>query len=189
MTYLDENVEQKDSSMYHGIQHKNFLVFAQQYILKLQLSAIVIILLQKFISIFFCSSADAYRTQGSAGFCSLVAIFHDLVHPTFANVWQSCHIPALLPIFFSVFLFLSHQLLNVVLLLDPFLHPFSQHAPTIATFTVSETLPIFLHPSLTNLFVVDFIFQGFSTYHSQHSHSAVFDFFLSSTFTAQHSAP
>ena len=43
--------------------------------------------------------------------------------------------------------FLSHQLLSVVPLLDPFLHPFSTHAPTITTFALSETLPISLHPS------------------------------------------
>ena len=53
--------------------------------------------------------ADFSRTQGSAGFCCLVAIFHGLVRPTFANLWQLCHIPALLSISFSVFHFLTHQ--------------------------------------------------------------------------------
>ena len=43
--------------------------------------------------------------QGSAGFCSLDAIFHDLEHPTVANLWQSCHILVLLSTSFSVFLF------------------------------------------------------------------------------------
>ena len=51
------------------------------------------------------------------------------------------------PFFFSVFLFLFHQLLSVLPLLDPFLHPFYPHAPTIATFAFSETLAISLHPS------------------------------------------
>ena len=79
--------------------------------------------------------------QGSADFCSLVTIFHDLfVHLVFANLLQSCYIPALFFISFSVFLVLSHQLLSVVPLLDLFLHPFSPHAPTIATFNLAETL-------------------------------------------------
>ena len=84
---------------------------------------------------------------GSASYCRLVAIFHDLVHPTFANLWQSCHIPALLSISFSVFLFFSHQLLSVVPSLGLFLHPNSPHAPIIATFALSETFPISLHLS------------------------------------------
>ena len=103
---------------------------------------IIIILLQECASFYFWSPAEVPRMQGSAGFCSLVAIFHDLEHPTFANLWQSCHILVLLSTSFSVFLFLSLQLLRVVPLLDPFLHPFSPHVPTIATFSLSETLPI-----------------------------------------------
>ena len=50
---------------------------------------------------------------------------YDLVHSTFANPWQLCRISALFSISFSVFLFLSHQLLIVVPLLNPFLHPSS----------------------------------------------------------------
>ena len=42
---------------------------------------------------------------------------------------------------------LSHQLLSVVHLLGLVLYPFSSHARTIATFALSETLPITLHPS------------------------------------------
>ena len=110
-------------------------------------SPIIIILLQECASFYFWSPAEAPHMQGSAGFCSLVAIFHDLQHPTFANLWQSCDILVLLFTSFSVFLFFSHQLLRVVPLLDPFLHPFSPHVPTIATFSLSKTLPISLHPS------------------------------------------
>ena len=40
-------------------------------------------------------------------------IFHDLVHPFFANLWQSCHIPALLSTSIGLS-FLSDQLLSVV---------------------------------------------------------------------------
>ena len=58
----------------------------------------------------FLEPSRGSRTQGWAGFCSLVAIFHDLVHPTFANLWQSCHIQVLLSTSFLVFqkLFQSH---------------------------------------------------------------------------------
>ena len=107
--------------------------------------------------------------QGSAGFCSLVSIFHDLEHPTFANLWQSCHILVLLSTSFSVFLFLSHQLLRVVPLLDPFLHRFSPHVPTIAIFS-QKLFQSHYTSHFTNLLIVHFIFQGFPTYHSQHSH-------------------
>ena len=86
-------------------------------------------------------------------FCSLVTIFHDLVHPSMANLWQLCHISALFSIPFSAFLFLAHQLLSVMPLLDPFLHPCSPHAPTIATFGLSETLPISLSiPVISRIF-------------------------------------
>ena len=71
--------------------------------------------------------------------------------------------------FFGFFFFCLINLPSVVLLLDSFLHPFPSHAPTIAIFAFSETLPISLHPSFTNLLIVYFIFQGFLTYHSQHS--------------------
>ena len=47
---------------------------------------IIIILLQECDSFYSWSPADVSRTQGSAGFCSLVAIFYDLVLPTFANL-------------------------------------------------------------------------------------------------------
>ena len=43
--------------------------------------------------------------QDRADFCSLTAIFHDLVHLTLANLWQIRHIPALLSISFLAFLF------------------------------------------------------------------------------------
>ena len=113
--------------------------------------------------------SDYARTQGLAeGFRSLmVAIFHDLVQTTFVNLWQSCHSPALHSISFSVFLLLSHQLLSVVPLLDPFLHLFSPHAPTIA---LSETLPFSLHPSSHDSSHCLFHLSRFSTYHSQHSY-------------------
>ena len=66
---------------------------------------IIITLLQECVSFYFWTPADVPRALGSAGFCSLGAVFHDLVHPIFVNLWQSRHIPALLSIFFSVFLF------------------------------------------------------------------------------------
>ena len=65
---------------------------------------IIIIVLQECASFYFWSPAEVPRMQGSAGFCSLVAIFHDLDHPTFANLWQSCHILVLLSTSFSVIL-------------------------------------------------------------------------------------
>ena len=66
---------------------------------------IIIILLQECAFFYFWSPADVPRIQGSAGFRSLVSIFHDFVPPTFANLWQLCHIPSLLSISFSVFCF------------------------------------------------------------------------------------
>ena len=136
---------------------------------------IIIILLQECASFYFWSPAEVPCMQGSAGFCSLVAIFHDFEHPTFANLWQSCHILVLLSISFSVFLFLSHQLLRVVPLLDPFLHPFSPHVPTIATFSLSETLPISLHPSFHESSHCSFYLSRFS-----HISFATFSFLRSS---------
>ena len=108
--------------------------------------------------------------QGSAGFCSLVTIFLDLEHPTFANLWRLCHMLVLLSTSFLVFFFLSHQLLRVVPLLDPFLHPFSLHVPTIATFLSQKLFQSHYTCHFTKLLIVHFIFQGFPTYHLQHSH-------------------
>ena len=113
--------------------------------------------------------------QWSAGFCSLVAIFHDLEHPTFANLWQSCHILVLFSTSFSVFFFLSYQLLRVVPLLVPFLKLFSPHVPTIATFSLSETLPISLHPSFHKSSHCSFYLSRFS-----HLSFATFSFLWSS---------
>ena len=54
----------------------------------LDIIIIIIILLQECasFSFYFWSPVEVPRMQGSAGFCSLVAIFHDLEHPTFANL-------------------------------------------------------------------------------------------------------
>ena len=109
--------------------------------------------------------------QGSAGFCSLVAIFPDLEHPTFANLWQSRHILVLLSTSFSVFLFLSHQLLRVVPLLDPFLHPFSKHVPNhhnLFSLRNSSNITTPVISRIFSLFILSF--KVFPTYHSQHSH-------------------
>ena len=130
---------------------------------------VIIILLQECASFYFWSTAEILRMQGLAGFCSLVAIFHDLEHPTFANLWKSCHIPALFSISFSVFLSLSYQLLSVMPLLDPFLHPFFPHAPTIALLLSQKLFQSLYTRHFTNLLIVHFIFEGFSTYHSEHS--------------------
>ena len=128
--------------------------------------------------------------KGSAGFCSLVANFHDLEHPTFANLWQSCHILVLLSTSFSVFLFLTHQLVSVVPLLDPFLNPFSPHVPTIATFSLSETLPISLHPLFHESSHCSFYLSRFSPHIIRNSLiSVVFSLLSSSIFNTQHSAP
>ena len=136
---------------------------------------IIIVMLQECASFYFWSPAEVPRMQGSAGFCSLVAIFYDLEHPTLSNLWQSCHILVLLSTSFSVFLFLSHQLLRVVPLLDPFLHPFSPRVPTIATFSHSETLPISLHPSFHESSHCSFYLSRFS-----HISFATFSFLWSS---------
>ena len=48
-----------------------------------------------------------FRAQWSDGFCSLVAIFYDLVHLTFANLWQSCQISTLLSISFRSSFFVA----------------------------------------------------------------------------------
>ena len=58
-----------------------------QNIFFLHIIGIIIILLQECASFYFWNPAEGPRMQGSAGFCSLVAIFHDLEHPTFANLW------------------------------------------------------------------------------------------------------
>ena len=147
----------------------------EQWFTAVKIIIIIIILLQECASFYFWSPAEVPRMQGSAGFCSLVAIFHDLEYSTFANLWQSCHILVLLSTSFLVFLFLSHQLLRVVPLLDPFLHPFSQHVPTIATFSLSETLPISLHPSFHESSHCSFYLTRFS-----HISFATFSFLWSS---------
>ena len=131
---------------------------------------ILIVLLQKCACFYSRSPANVPHPQGSAGFRSLVAIFYDLVHPTFANLCQSCHIPVLLSISFSVFLFLSYQLLSVVPLVDLFLHPFSLHASTIAILLSKHSSKSFYTRHLTHLHIVYFILHGFSTYHLQYSH-------------------
>ena len=124
---------------------------------------------------------------GVSRFCSLVAIFYDLAHPTFANLWQSCHIPALLSISFSVFLFLSHQLLSVVLLLDPFLYPFSPHTPTITTFALSRNSSNLSTPVTSRIFSLFIL--SLKVFPHIILVSVVFSFLSFSTFNAQYSAP
>ena len=60
---------------------------------------------------------------------SLVSIFYTVI----PNLWQSCHTSALLYISSLEFRYVS-----TVPLLGLFLHPFSLHAPGIATFIFSE---------------------------------------------------
>ena len=91
----------------------------------------------------FLKPANVPRLQGSAGCCSLVVIFRDLEHPTFANLWQSCHIPALLSISFLVF-FVSSTF-NCSAFTNLSLHPFSPHAPAVTTFALSKTFPLSPH--------------------------------------------
>ena len=119
---------------------------------------------------YFWSPAEVPRMQGSVGFCSLVAIFHDLEHPTFANLWQSCHILVLLSTSFSVVLFLSHQPLRVVPYWTPFfIHSLHMSQPS-QPFLSQKLFQSHCTRHFTNLLIVHFIFQGFPTYHSQHSH-------------------
>ena len=91
---MDEAKEQCSSSRLHPHSALHILILKQ-----------IIILLQECASFCFWSPAEVPRMQGSAGFCSLVAIFHDLEHQTFANLWQSCQILVLLCTSFSVFFF------------------------------------------------------------------------------------
>ena len=75
------------------------------------------------------------------GFCSQVAIFHDLAHPTFANVLAiMLRYSTSFLLFFDFFL--THQLLSVVPVLDLFLR-LSRHAPAIATFALTNILVYF----------------------------------------------
>ena len=145
----------------------------------------IIILLQECASFYFWSLAEVPCMHGSAGFCSLVAIFHDLEHPTFANLWQPCHILVLLSTSFSVILFLSHQLLRVVLYWTPFfIHSLHLPQPT-QPFLSQRLFQSRYTRHFTNLLIVHFIFQGFPTYHSQHSHFCG----LQPPFIFQHLAP
>ena len=150
---------------------------------------VIIILFQECASFYLSSSADVPRTQGSQ-FCCVVAMFHDLVHPTFANLWQSCHILALLSISFSVFLFLFYHLPSVVSLLDPFLHPFSStclNHRNLCSLRNSSNLSTFV---ISRIFSLSILFcKVFSHIIRNILNSVVFNFFLSSTFNAQHSAP
>ena len=51
------------------------------------------------------AAQQIFSHAGVSRFLQPSRIFHDLVNPIFANLWQSCHIPALLSISFSVYLF------------------------------------------------------------------------------------
>ena len=152
-------------------------------------AVIIIILLLKYASFYFWSPAEVPRMQGSAGFYSLVAIFHDVEHPTFANLWQSCLILALLSTSFSVFLFLSHQLLRVVPSLDPFLHPFSPHVPTIAIFSLRNSSNL-TAPVISRIFSLLILsFKVLPHIIRNILISVVYSLLSSSIFNAQHSAP
>ena len=59
----------------------------------------------------------------------------------------------------------------------PFLHPFSPHVPTTATFSLSETLPISLHPLFHESSHCSFYLSRFS-----HISFATFSFLWSSAF-------
>ena len=130
----------------------------------------------------FLEPSRCFPHAGVSRFCSLVAMFHDLVHPTFANLWQSCHIPALLSISFSVFLFLSHQLLSVVLLLDPFLY-----TPTITTFAHSRNSSNLSTPVTSRIFSLFIL--SLKVFPHIILVSVVFNFLSFSTFNAQYSTP
>ena len=112
-------------------------------------------------------------------------MFHDLVHPIFANLWQSCHILALFSISFSVFVFLSHQLIRVVPLLCT--GPLSS--------SILSTCPDYRNLNFSNLStpVISRIFSlsilSFKVFPHINHISVIFSLLSSSTFNAQHSAP
>ena len=106
-----------------------------------------------------CDGQLTWLGRGQAGFCSLVAIFHNLVHPTFPNLWQSCHIATFLSISFSVFLFLSHQLLALCLNGTSFFI-YSLHMPQLSQPLLSQKLFQSLYTlHFMNLLIVYFIFH------------------------------
>ena len=130
---------------------------------------IIIILLQDCVSFYFWSPADVPLHAGVRRFlqpsCHLSrSCAFNLCKPL-AVMSHSC---TSLHLGFLVFLFLSHQLLSVLPLLDPFLHSFSPHAPTIAIFALSETLPVSLHSSFQEsshclLYLSKFFHVSFAT--------------------------
>ena len=153
-------------------------------LLRLPVANLIIILLQECVSFYFWNAADVPHTQGSAGFCSLVAIFRD-VYPTFANYWQSCHIPALTSISLSAFFVPSPCNCSAFTgtLSSSILYTCPNHHNLCSLRNSSNlSTPVILG-----------IFSLFILYFKVLPHiiriSVVFNFLSSSTFNAQHSAP
>ena len=151
---------------------------------------IIIILLQECASFYFWSPAQAPHMQGSAGFCSLVAIFHDLRHPTFANLWQSCDILVLLFTSFSVFLFLSLQTSKSSAFTGPLSSSILSTCPNhhnLFSLKNSSNLTTPVISRIFSLFILSF--KVFPHIIRNILISVVFSLLSSSIFNAQHSAP
>ena len=144
-------------------RYKNFLKPRKTIHDKLVASAslIFIILLQKCASFYFWSPTDVFRMQGLGSFCSLVASFHDFVHPAFANLWQSCHIPALLSTsFFGLFFVCLTSKCSA------FTEPFFSSTPSTSLFTsIHITFETFsnIFPCRSNPWCYSFLSSSFHT--------------------------
>ena len=104
------------------------------------------------VRILFLKPSDSPARLGQPVFAAYSVIFHDLVHPTFANLWLLCFITVLL-LFFGIFL--NHQLPSVVSLWTSFFiysldmpqpsQPlFSQKFFRISTPVISGILSLFI---------------------------------------------
>ena len=110
-------------------------------------SLIFIILLQKCASFYSWSPTDVFRMQGSGSYCSLVASFHDLVHPVFANLWQLCHIPALLSTSF-LFLFFVRLTSKCSAFTEPFFSSILSTSLFSSIYVTFETFSKIFHVDL-----------------------------------------
>ena len=118
--------------------------------------------------------------------CSLVAIFHDLVHLTFANLWQSYHSPALLSISFVP----STSKCSVFTgPLSLFFISTCPNRRNLCSFTNSSNLSTYtpVISRILSMFILSF--KVFTDNIHNILIFVVFNFLSSSTFKVQHSAP
>ena len=161
-------------------------------VIKLQIIIISRPMLQECVSFYFWSPADVPRMQGSAGFCSLVVISFTILciqSSVFANLWQLCHILALLSISFSVFVFLSHQLIRVVPLLctGPLSSSILCTCPNYRNLCSLRNFSNLSTPVISRIFSLSVL--SFKVFPRINRISVIFSLLSSSTFNAQHSAP